>query len=182
MISRSVTTQRIMTKKTYEQSRIRYFQQDGSREFISLLACICADGTALSPALIYQGVSNDLQSSWIDDLDEQDQAYFTVSSNEWINNELDLTWLWRFDRDTQHKDNKRRLLIVDGHSSHLNMTFLKLADSLRILILVLPSHTTHRLQSLDVGLFGPLTKAYIKRLDVYIHEGLRWVSMTKRLF
>ena len=70
MIGRSATTQRIMTKKTYEQDRIRYSQQDGSREFISLLACIYVDGTALSPALIYQDVSNDLQSSWMDDLNE----------------------------------------------------------------------------------------------------------------
>jgi DDE superfamily endonuclease len=145
MIGRSATTQRIMTKKAYKQGRIRYFQQDGSREFISLLACVCADGTALPPALIYQGALNDLQSSWIDDLNERDQAYFTASSNKWTNNELGLTWLRRFDQDTQHKGNRRRLLIVNGHSSHLNMAFIKLADSLRILILVLPSYTTHRL-------------------------------------
>jgi hypothetical protein len=42
-----------MTKETYKQGRIRFSQQDGSREFISLLACVCANGTALPPALIY---------------------------------------------------------------------------------------------------------------------------------
>jgi DDE superfamily endonuclease len=171
-----------MTRKAYEQGRVRYFQQDGSREFISLLACVCADGTALPPALIYQGASNDLQSSWIDDLNKRDQAYFTASSNRWTSNELDLAWLRRFDQDTRHKGNRRRLLIVDRHLSHLNMAFLKLADSLRILILVLSPHTTHRLQPLDVGLFGPLAKAYTKRLDVYTYKGLGWISMTKRLF
>jgi DDE superfamily endonuclease len=62
------------------------------------------------------------------------------------------------------------------------MAFLSLADSLRILILILPPHTTHRLQPLDVGLFSPLAKAYTKRLDAYTHGGLGWVSMTKRLF
>jgi hypothetical protein len=63
MIGRSSVGRRIMTKEAYKQGRIRHFQQDGSREFISLLACICADGTALPPALIYQGASNDLQRS-----------------------------------------------------------------------------------------------------------------------
>jgi hypothetical protein len=62
------------------------------------------------------------------------------------------------------------------------MAFIALVDSLRILILILPPHTTHRLQPLDVGLFGPLVKAYIKRLDAYTHRGLGWVLMTKRLF
>jgi hypothetical protein len=90
MIGRSNVGRRIMTKEAYNQGRIRYFQQDGSREFISLLACICADGTALPPALIYQGASNDLQSSWIDDLNERDQAYFASSLNGWTCNELGL--------------------------------------------------------------------------------------------
>ena len=49
-----------MTKDAYKQGRIRNSQQDGSREFISLLACVCADGTATPLALIYQGASNDL--------------------------------------------------------------------------------------------------------------------------
>jgi DDE superfamily endonuclease len=62
------------------------------------------------------------------------------------------------------------------------MAFLSLADSLQILILILPSHSTHRLQPFDVGLFSPLLKAYTKRLDAYTHEGLSWVLMTKRLF
>jgi DDE superfamily endonuclease len=73
-------------------------------------------------------------------------------------------------------------LIVDGHSSHINWEFIKSADSFRILIAVLPSYITHRLQPLDVGLFSPLAQAYIKRLDAYNHEGLGWVTMTKRMF
>ena len=44
--------------------------QDGSREFITLLACICADMTALPAALIYQGKSQDLIDTWLDDLEE----------------------------------------------------------------------------------------------------------------
>jgi DDE superfamily endonuclease len=173
-----------MTKEAYKRGRIRNAQQDGSREFISLLACVCADGTATPPALIYQGASNDLQTTWLEDLKERDKAYFTASKNGWTNNELGLAWLRRFHEDTQHKSgrSRRRLLILDGHSSHVNMAFISLADSFRILILILPPHSTHRLQPLDVGLFGPLAKAYSKRLDAYTHGGLGWVSMTKRLF
>jgi DDE superfamily endonuclease len=119
-----------MTKEAYKRGRICYIQQDGNREFISLLACVCADGTALPPALIYQGALNDLQSTWIEDLNKQDKAYFTSSANRWTCNDLGLAWLRRFHKDTQHKSNRRRLLILDGHSSHINIAFIALAASL----------------------------------------------------
>ena len=67
--------------------------QDGSQEFISLLACICADGTALPPMLIYKGESPDLQNTWVADFKEGDEAYFATSPNGWSSNELGLQWL-----------------------------------------------------------------------------------------
>jgi hypothetical protein len=79
-----------MTKEAYRQGRIRNSQQDESREFISLLACVYADGTATPPALIYQGASNDLQSTWIEDLKEGDKAYFTALTNRWTTDEIGL--------------------------------------------------------------------------------------------
>lgn len=171
-----------MTKEAYNSGRIRYFQQDGNREFISLLACVCADGNVLPPALIYQGSSGDLQNTWMEDLQEEDKAYFTSTANGWTSDRLGLAWLRLFDKQTKHKGSRRRLLIVDGHSSHINWGIIQLADALRILILILPPHTTHRLQPLDVGLFSPLSQAYSTRLTAYTHGGLGWVTMTKRMF
>ena len=74
-----------------------------------------------------------------------------------------LTWLITvFQRYTNKKaGNKRRLLIVDGHSSHVNMKFIDLCDSLNIILLILPPHSTHRLQPLNIGLFKPLATFYI---------------------
>jgi hypothetical protein len=54
---------RIITKQAYDSGKITVAKQDGSREFISLLASICADGTKIPLALIYKGVSRDLQDS-----------------------------------------------------------------------------------------------------------------------
>lgn len=173
MIGRSSVRRRIVTKETYKSGRVDHFQYDGNREWISLLAYIYADEIALPPALIYQGASNDLQSSWIDNLDEQNKAYFTSSAHEWTCNALGLSWLRLFDKYTQRKSSRRRLLIFDGHSSHLNWAFITLIDSLRILLLILSSYITHRLQPLDLSLFRPLAAAYTKRLDAYTHGGLK---------
>jgi hypothetical protein len=49
--------------------------------------------------------------------------------------------------------NYRRLIIVDNHISYLNMRFINYADRNHILLAFMPSHLSHRLQSLDLGLF-----------------------------
>ena len=136
---------RIMTKLAYDTGLVRAAKQDGSCEFISLLATICADGTHLSPALIYQGISNDLQDSWVEDLVSQDEAFFAVSKNGWSNNEYGLNYLkYVFDPYTKAKTGRaHRLLIVDGHANHVNWEFLETCDRLRIIVCILSPHTTH---------------------------------------
>jgi len=62
------------------------------------------------------------------------------------------------------------------------MAFVDWADRYSIIILILPPYTTHRLQPLDVGLFGPLTTAYSWELERLMNEGESRVSMSKRFF
>jgi hypothetical protein len=75
-----------------------------------------------------------------------------------------------------------RLLIMDGHSSHVNLEFINYCDQNRILVLILPPHSTHRLQPLDVGLFQPLSTAYLAELDNLTAKSGGIVSMKKRMF
>src|SRR5205814_8590998 len=82
----------------------------------------------------------------------------------------------------QQAGQRRRLLIVDGHSSHVNMAFLNKCDELRILVLILPPHSTHQLQPLDVGCFGPLATEYSDKVNKFLMKGLGTVLMTKRSF
>jgi hypothetical protein len=50
---------RIIFRKVYNNKQIKAIKQDGFREFISLLATICADGIKLLFALIYKGALGD---------------------------------------------------------------------------------------------------------------------------
>ena len=59
-----------------------------------------------------------------------------------------------------------RLLIVDGHASHISTEFIKFCNEKKIILLCLPPHTTHMLQPLDVSVFGPLSREYKKQLEV----------------
>jgi hypothetical protein len=47
-------SERVFSKRLYEEGKIKTHIQDGNREWITLLACICADGSHLSPSLISQ--------------------------------------------------------------------------------------------------------------------------------
>jgi len=63
------------------------------------------------------------------------------------------------------------LLIIDGHDSHVTWEFLDYCLQNDIIPLCLPAHSTHILQPLDVGLFGPLQSNYSKCLDDFVEGG-----------
>ncbi|KAF8236686.1 hypothetical protein L208DRAFT_1192246, partial [Tricholoma matsutake] len=48
----------------------------------------------------------------------------------------------------------------DGHNSHCTFTFCKYAADHKIIIICLPSHTTHALQPCDIDAFGPLAQSW----------------------
>ena len=60
----------------------------------------------------------------------------------------------------------QRLLLLDGHSYHCTIEFLDYCLEKHIILGFLLPHITHLLQPLDVGLFGPLTVAYLRLLRV----------------
>jgi hypothetical protein len=53
-----------------------------------------------------------------------------------------------------------RLLILDGHESHLNQDSKDYCLGNNILMLCMPAHSSHILQPLDVVLFSPLKRKY----------------------
>jgi hypothetical protein len=57
-------------------------------------------------------------------------------------------------------------LILDGHNSHCTFTFCKYAADNKIIIICLPSHTTHALQPCDVGAFGPLAQSWKREVTL----------------
>jgi hypothetical protein len=107
--------------------------------------------------------------------------FFATSPSGWSNNDLGLAWLEQvFDQGTKKKARRRwRLLILDGHASHLTMDFIDYCDANKILLAVFPPHATHSLQPLDVVLFSPLSTAYSKELTHYLHRSQGLVPIRK---
>jgi hypothetical protein len=74
-------SRRIFSRTLYKEGKRRSTIQDGSQEWIMLLACICADGSSLEPALIYQLTSGSIQDSWLQALDHETHQVRIFSSS-----------------------------------------------------------------------------------------------------
>lgn len=185
MIGISTKEKRIFSRRKYELGGYKQFVQDGNREWITTLACICANGMALSPALIYMAKSGNIQDSWLQDFDPSEQrCFFAASESGWTNHELGYRWLVDvFDKETRSQASRGwRLLILDGHGSHVNMKFIEYCDKNRILLAIFPAHSTHTLQPLDVAIFSPLSTNYTKQLREFINDCQGLTRITKRDF
>jgi hypothetical protein len=106
------------------------------------------------------------------------------SSTGWTSNDIGLAWLEQvFDRYSKPKARLRyRLLIVDGHGSHLTQDFIEYCHQKRIILAVLPPHSTQTLQPLDVVCFKPLSSAYSSELDNHLQQSQGLSPLSKADF
>ncbi|SAM81050.1 uncharacterized protein UBRO_20591 [Ustilago bromivora] len=144
-----------------------------------MIECIGARGTKPSPMVIFWG-KNHMQGWYCNHTAAKDWV-FATSQNGWTNNELALHWLKDcFDKHTkQRAQGKYRLLILDGHGSHITAEFIQQAWDSHIVCLCLPPHATHLLQPLDVMIFGPLQQAFTKEVDKFSGAN---ISISKKDF
>lgn len=104
-----------------------YAVTEGSWEFCSVLETISATGQVLSPFIVWQGKTH--RESYYQ-LGEEDgggvhirDATFAVSPSRYMDNELGLEFIKYFNTHTQASvqayEQRPRVLIVDGHASHV---------------------------------------------------------------
>ena len=130
----------------------------GNREWVSVIECVSMDGRILAPLIIFKGKQQ--RPAWYNSLPEG--AKIACSENGWNSNEISLSWLHESFEPQSRKTQKSlyRLLILDGHASHISAQAMEFCEAQGIIILCLPPHTTHLLQPLDVGIFAPLASTY----------------------
>ena len=88
MIGIAGRSKRVFSRRMWEKGEVRASLQDGNREWITLLACVCADGSTLPPGLIYQTAAGAIQSSWIEDIEVgKHSAFISTSPSGWTNND-----------------------------------------------------------------------------------------------
>ena len=138
--------------------------QPGNREWVTVIQAVNSMGYAVPPYIIVAGKNH--LDSWYDESDFPPYWRTGVSQNGWTTNELGLDWIRHFEKSTSlRKLGVYRLLVLDGHESHHSDEFEEYCREHNIVTLCMPPHSSHLLQPLDVGCFGPLKKAYGRQIE-----------------
>ncbi|OQE13948.1 hypothetical protein PENSTE_c041G06370 [Penicillium steckii] len=140
------------------------------RTLVTAIECISADGRFLHPLIIWPAATH--RSSWTTHATLG--WHFACSKTGYTNTEISLYWIKNvFDPQTRHRAGGRpRLLICDGFGTHESLEVLKFCFANRIILCRLPSHTSHKLQPCDVGVFSPLKTAYRAQVEQACRAGV----------
>ena len=60
------------------------------------------------------------------------------------------------------------LILYDGHKSHISLTLTEWAKKYNVVLFVLPPHTSHITQPLEVAVFGPFKSMYNSECQAYM--------------
>jgi len=160
---------------TSSQSRNRpTAAQPGNREWVSIIQGINSYGWSIPPFIIFKG-GNHL-SAWYEDSGLPRDWVITLSENGWTTNEIGYQWIQHFEKHTRTRTKGTyRLLILDGHESHLSVEFQQYCQENHIITLCMPPHSSHILQPLDVGCFSPLKASYGKQIETLVRNRINHI-------
>ena len=132
-----------------------------TKEQITALCAISAAGDALPPMHIFPGT----RFKYNPMLNCVDGACFGHSPTGWISTELFYGWI--ANHFAKRVSVRPVVLLVDGHSSHIDIHTSKFCRENNILLYCLPPHSSHLTQPLDVSFFKPLKSAWGKACNSY---------------
>jgi hypothetical protein len=140
------------------QKKKAYMKSLENREWVLIIEAVSAAGQKLRCAVIFKG--NSLQTTWFLAQYVPDWLY-TTSENGWTSRSIGIEWLRRiYIPDTAPQLDRYRLLLLNGHSSHVDIEFMWLCKQNKIELLFLPPHSTHLVQPLDLSVFSALKAKY----------------------
>jgi hypothetical protein len=150
--------------------------QPGNREWVTVIETVCASGIAIPPLVIFEAVMH--QAAWYKNGILPHDWAIGVSENGWTTNEIGLWWLQNvFDKHTKDRTSGcYRLLILDGHGSHVTPEFDQYCMDHSIIVLCMPPHSSHLLQPLDVGCFSVLKRSYGRLVEQKMSLGVNHID------
>ncbi|KAM4055681.1 DDE superfamily endonuclease [Hirsutella rhossiliensis] len=152
-------TARVLTRSDRRGRAV--LTQPGNREWVTVIESINCQGWALPAKVIFQGKLH--QASWYES-GVPDDWHIAVSENGWTSDDLALNWLKEvFDPNTRRRTvGTHRLLILDGHGSHVTPEFDKYCTANSI--------------PLDVGCFSPLKTIYGRKVQEKMLAGIHHID------
>ena len=132
------------------------------------MAVVSASGVKLPPMIVFEDAH--VQTTWRPTIPKDSPNYLWIYANKsgWMDSGTFYKWFEEWESKTRSYDDdgelEPRLLIYDGHLSHVWYGTIELARNQKVSIIKLPAHTTDLLQPLDVSVFKSLKNHWFDML------------------
>lgn len=150
------------------QKRVGSITSGERGQTVTAVCAMSATGIFVPPMLIYPRQRHSVAL----EADGPRGALYRCSKNGWINEDLFVDWLKHFANHTKPSEKDPILLILDNHSSHISLKAYEFCKSNNIVMLSLPPHGSHRIQPMDVSIYGPFKTAYKAECNYFMKSHL----------
>ncbi len=131
---------------------------------VTVTCAISANGNAIPPMFVFPRVH--YRDHFIKGAPPGSVG--TANKSGWQTDVTFKVFLDHFIQQTRCSVEKRVLLILDNHSSHLSLDILDHAKENGIVMVSFPPHTSHKLQPLDVSVYGPMKRFINAGMDQWM--------------
>jgi len=123
---------------------------------VTMALAINATGQSIPPFYIFP--RKNIQRVFMDNASPGSIDVATESG--WITAVKFVKYMVHFIKHTNASKESPILLVLDNHTSHLSVEVIDMAIDHGITMISFPPHCSHRMQPLDVGVFGPFKKMF----------------------
>ena len=132
----------------------------------TIIGCVSASCACVPPMLVFGGRKR-MDPTLLAEAPEG--AIGGVSDSGWVTTQLFLQWFHHFVEHAGPSKERRVLLIMDNHTSHISSDIITQARLHGVDIVTIPPHSSHVLQPLDLTIYGPLKQAWARQIG-YHHD------------
>jgi DDE superfamily endonuclease/helix-turn-helix, Psq domain len=129
---------------------------------VTMVGIICADVKQKQVPPVFVVPRKKCRPDYLDDAPEGSLGL--ANPTGWMNAELYLEVLKHIKAHTNPSVDNKILLLIDNHESHISLPAIQYCLENGIELLSFPPHCSHKMQPLDVAVFGPF-KASFKRAE-----------------
>ncbi|XP_045761191.1 uncharacterized protein LOC123876139 [Maniola jurtina] len=143
--------------------------QEHSKSSVSIMFCGTADGKMIPPMVVYK--SKHLYENWT--MGGPLGTIYRNSHSGWFDMNLFEVWFFKLLLPSIQEErigNEKAVVIGDNLASHFSPEVVQAAIQNNIHFTTLTPNSTHIMQPLDVGIYGPLKRQWRKILDTWRKE------------
>lgn len=138
----------VSTKGKKQVCQISSAERGKLTTFVGIISAV---GSALPPVYVFPRTRN--PDEYL--IDAPISSLALGNHSGWMTGDLFLRVLEHIKQQTNCSIENKILLLLDNHESHITVKGINYCRNNGIVILSFPPHTSHKLQPLDVGVYGP---------------------------